>query len=190
MREWSNGAVLLGRLVLVAVIAAPFMYWFYAMFDRTLAGVAFGLIIVMPIAAKLVARQLIELFHEGFTWLSQQPLKAWEGAYYEFDNVQVRIYEVDGELWFAVPDLRKAIDLKRLPATFVATHRENLKRVPGSRLEALPASALPALLEPMRMAKAGRLLVWAQREVVAPWERKHGAARFGGRARDDMPVKN
>lgn len=184
MREWSNGAVLLGRLLLVALIAVPFMYWFYAMFDRSIAGAAFGLIIVMPIAAKLVTRQLIELFHEGFTWLSQQPLRQWEGAYYEFDNIQVRIYEVEGELWFAVPDLLKALELKRLPPAFAATHRKSVKRVPGSRLEAIPAGDLPALLEPLRQEKAGRLLLWAQREVIAPWERKHGGARFGGRARE------
>jgi hypothetical protein len=182
LREWSNGAVLLGRLALVALIAAPFMYWFYNILGGA-AGAAFGFILVMPLAAKLVTRQLIELFHEGFTWLSQQPLKQWEGAFYAFDDVQVRIYEVDGELWFAVPDILRAIDLKALPPAFAATHRDDLKRVPGSRLQALPASGLPALLEPLRQPKAGRFLVWAQREVVAPWQRRHGATRFGGAAK-------
>ena len=182
MREWSNGAVLLGRLALVALIAAPFMYFFHAMFGGAM-GIAFGLILVMPLAAKLVARQLIELAHEGFTWLSRQPLAEWEGAYYEFDGVHVRIHEVDGALWFTVPDVLKAIDLKGLPATFLATHRAELKRIPGTRNDALSAALLPALLEPLRTPKAGRFLNWALREVVAPWERRHGAARFGGQAR-------
>ena len=181
MREWSNGAVLLGRLALVALIAAPFMYFFHAMVGGG-AGIAFGLILVMPLAAKLVARQLIELAHEGLTWLSRQPLREWEGAFYEFDGVQVRIYEVDGALWFTAKDVMKAIDQKGVPAAFLATHRSGLKRIPGTRNEALPASLLPALLEPLRTPKAGRFLNWAQREVVAPWERRHGAARFGGRA--------
>ena len=182
MREWSNGARLLGRLLLVAVIAAPFMYVFNYMFGGSAAGTAFGLILVMPLAAKLVARQLIELAHEGFTWLSRQPLADWQGVYYEFDGVHVRIYEVDGALWFTVADVLKAVDVKRLPASFQATHRAELKRIPGSLGIALPASALAALLEPLRTPKAGRFLQWSRREVVAPWERKHGATRFGGRA--------
>ena len=180
MREWSNGAVLLARLALVALIAAPFMYWFYKMFDGVI-GAAFGFILVMPLAAPLVAKPLIELFGEGFTWLRQQPLKEWQGAFYAFDDVQVRVYEVDGELWFAVRDILRAIDVKALPPAFVATHRDDLKRI--SRLDAITASRLPALLEPLRQPKAGRFLVWAQREVVAPWERRHGATRFGGPAK-------
>src|SRR5688572_5009935 len=130
------------------------MYFFHRMVGGGM-GIAFGLLLVLPVAGKLVAKQLIELSHEGFTWLSQQPLAAWQGQYYAFDDVQVRIYEVDSELWFTVGDVLKAIDVKRLPASFVSTHRAEIRRVPGTMHQAVTASALAPLLGPMREAKAG-----------------------------------
>ena len=178
MREWSNGMVLLGRLALGVAVAAPFV-WVAWRIGGT-PGLMLGIVAATPLVVKLVTRHLIELFHEGFTWLSRQPLQEWEGAYYAFDDIQVRIHEFEGELWFTVADILAAIGAKRLPPAFLATHRAELRRIPGSRKDALPARSLPALLEPMREANAGRFLLWARREVVAPWERKHGAARFGG----------
>lgn len=181
MREWSNGMVLLGRLALGVAVAAPFV-WVAWRISGT-PGLMLGIVAATPLVVKLVTRQLIELFHEGFTWLSQQPLKEWEGAYYAFDDIQVRIYEFEGELWFTVPDILAAIGVKRLPPAFLATHRAELRRIPGSRKEALPGRSLPTLLGPLREAKAGRFLLWAQREVMAPWERKRGVTRFGGAAK-------
>jgi hypothetical protein len=170
LREWSNGALLLGRLALCAAIVLPASWIGWRMNGK--AGLLIAIVVVVPLLAKLLSKQLIELVHEGFTWLSHQPLQAWQGSYYAFDDVQVRIYEVDGALWFAVADILMSIGAKRVPPRFLATHRAELRRVPGTALQALPAASLPALLEPMREPAAGRFLLWAQRDVVRPWERK------------------
>ena len=172
MRDWSNGAALLARLALVAAFVVPMLYVGWLLYGK--AGMMLAILFAAPLAAKLLAKPLIELVHEGFSWLANQPMQEWQGSYYAFDDVQVRIYEVDGELWFTVPDILTAIGLKRLPPPFLATHRSDLRRIPGSVLQALPARFLEPLLAPLRQPLAGRFLLWAQRDVVRPWERKTG----------------
>jgi hypothetical protein len=177
LRDWSNGAVLLARLALCATFVAPAMAFGWYVYGKP--GMLLAVLFVAPLAAKLLAKPLIELAHEGLSWLWQRPLAAWNGIYYAFDDVHVRIYEVDGELWFAVADVLRAVAIERLPAGFAATHRAQLKRIPGSALQALPAGSLEALLGPLREPRAGRFLLWSQREVVAPWQKRKASAVAG-----------
>ena len=172
MREYPNWVQFLGRLMLGALLAAPLLWFGWFVYGR--AGMLLAVLFVMPLVVKLVARQMIELAHEGLSWLWHQPLEAWHGSYYAFDDVHVRVYEVDAGLWFVVDDILKATGIRRLPAQFLATHAAELQRVPGTRLRALTLPAVEALLASHRDARAGRFILWARREVVAPWERRRG----------------
>ena len=172
MREYPNWVLLLGRLALFALLAAPVLIFGWYTYGRT--GVLIALVFSAPILGKLITKPLIELTHEGFGWLWHQPLAAWEGNYYAFDNVHVRVYEVDDGLWFAIADVLKATGMKRVPATFLSTHARDVRRVPGTTLSATGLAGVEALLAANRDPKAGRFILWARREVVQPWERRTG----------------
>ena len=179
MHEFPNWVQLLGRLVLALLISAPLLGFLYFLFGKP--GLVGGIVVASPLVAKLTARQLIELTHEGFSWLWHQPLKAWEGSYYAFDNVQVRVYEVDGALWFTIKDVLSAVGMRNVPRAFASTHGPQLRRIQGTMLDAVAASGIAPLMAYARDPRGGRFVLWAQREVVAPWERKVGIAktRFG-----------
>ena len=61
-----------------------------------------------PLIGVAIARPLVELVHEGLTWLWRKPHEAWQGRYYEFNTVHVRVVEEDDRLWFCVADVAKA----------------------------------------------------------------------------------
>jgi hypothetical protein len=122
-----------------------------------------------PAIGVAIARPLVEVVHELMGWISGQPLKRWEGRYYEFGGVQVRIFEHDGALWFVTTDVAKAAGIPDLP--------EELARgrtIPGTRLKTMAVSELESVLLTHRGPETMRFLLWARREVLAPWERKRG----------------
>lgn len=182
MRDLPNWVLFLWRLALAALLVTAVAWIGWKFSGRT--GLLIGFLLATPLAAALIARYVVELMHEGFSWLWHQPMQEWQGSFYAFDDVQVRIYEHEDQLWFAVADVLTAIDQRRLTGSFLATHSSALLRVPGTRVTALALPGLEALLGPSRDPKAGRLLQWARREVVAPWERKQeSASRTPGRPR-------
>lgn len=135
-----NWVLLLGHVLLAALMAGAFTGFFWWIF-RDARLVALGFVISMPVVAKLLARPIIELANEGFGWLARQPLRAWEGGYYTFDQAHIRIYELDDELWFVAKDVLEATHIRALPQAMrhwaqreVAMHWESKK---GARLGAL-----------------------------------------------------
>jgi hypothetical protein len=131
-----------------------------------------AVLIAAPTFAWAISRPLIEVMHEGFTWVANQPLERWEGNYYEFASTQVRIFEHRGELWFVAADVIKA--------TGIAANADSLLAVYSSgclTLENLTCLTMPTLEKLILAnpgAESGRFLLWARREVIAPWEKKIG----------------
>jgi hypothetical protein len=164
--------LILVRLVLSGAFAALAAWIGWILGGKPWALI--GFLVSVPVIGMAIAKPLIEFFHEGFGWLHAQPLQKWEGNYYEFGGVQVRVFEEDDALWFAAPDVVKATGVKAIPAT-----------IPGGReiekLNALPIEAIETLLTTHQSHEAGRFLLWARREVVTPWERKRSGALVPGR---------
>jgi hypothetical protein len=123
----------------------------------------------VPAGAWLIAKPLIEFIHEGFGWLWNHPLKAWEGHYYAFNNVHVRIFDDGDQLWFCAQDVVTACHLRALAPA-----------IPGVELvENLPSLTLEGLKKFQAghpHPELGRLVLWAEREVVTPWERKRSGS--------------
>src|SRR5437870_12463705 len=101
----SHGVHLLVRFVFGAAFAAGITWIAWKLGGRPWALIA--ILITAPTFAWAISRPLIEVMHEGFTWVANQPLERWEGVYYEFASTQVRIFEHRGELWFAAADVIK-----------------------------------------------------------------------------------
>ncbi len=167
----------LWRVVLAALLLAGIAWLGWKFSGKS--GLLIGFVLGTPLAAWLISRYMIELIHEGFSWLWHQPMQEWQGSFYAFDDVQVRIFEVDDRLWFTVSDVMMAVGMKSIPATFRSTHAAELARIPGTAQMAVPSDALGKLLATSRDPRAGRFVLWAERDVVAPWERRKGMRAFG-----------
>ena len=130
------------------------------------------LLFAVPLFAYFASRGIVHGVPGFAKMAGDHALEEWQGAYYAFDDFQVRIYEHDDRLWFVVQDVVRALHWKGLPQGFLATKRRMLHRVEGTRLDAVDLEGLEALLGARRVVDCGRLLRWAHREVAAPWERK------------------
>ena len=130
------------------------------------------LLFAIPLIAYFASRGLVHGLPGFAKMAGDHAMEEWQGAYYAFDDFQVRIYEHDDKLWFVVQDVVRAVGWKKVPQGFLATHRARLHRVDGTRLDALDLEGLDALLRSRRENDCGRLLRWAHREVATPWARK------------------
>ena len=166
----SNGLILLLRIVMCAAISAAMTWIGWKLGQKPWA--LLGFLFSTPIMGMALRKPLVEAVHEGFTWLSQRPMAKWQGVYYSFNDVQIRVYEDDDQLWFVASDVLNALGMRGIPDSFLAIHPDGCKVVPGTRLAALNPASLEALLGKRNEHDVGRFLLWMRREVVKPWERK------------------
>ena len=164
-----NWALLLVRFLLAASGSALMTWIGWKLGEKPLALIAF--VVSCPLIGAALARPLVELFHDGLGWLSAQPLDKWQGNYYEFGGVQVRVFEEDGALWFAAKDVVKATGISASADMF---HEGRV--LPGANLRCLSITDVEILLATHPGHEAGRFVLWAQREVITPWARKRSGA--------------
>jgi hypothetical protein len=166
----SNGARLLVRLLLSGGACAVWTWLAYSLGGRVWGLVAF--VTSVPVIGFAISRPFIELLHESTVWLSHQPMKKWEGNYYAFNDVQVRVYEYQDGLWFAASDVLKSTGIAGVPDSLLARYPEGCRVIPGTRQTCLNVDAVEKFLASHRQPEAQRFVLWARREVVAPWKRK------------------
>ena len=164
-----NWAFLLTRLVLGLAASALMTFGGFKLGGFTFALI--GFVFSTPLIAVAIAKPLVEMIEEGFGWLSAQPLKKWQGNYYEFGGVQVRVFEDEDELWFAADDVIKATGISAVGGAL-----PDSRLIEEIRLSCLTLGGVEALLARHRSHEAGRFLLWARREVLVPWERKRSGA--------------
>jgi len=167
VREWPNWALLLVRFVLSAMACALITWIGWKLGQRAWALVAF--VFSIPLIGVAIAKPLVEFLHEGFGWLSEQPMRKYQGRYYAFNSVQVRVIEGHDRLWFSAADVLQACDLRA-----VASLLPGVQELDG--VHCLDIAGLQALHEAYGQPELGRLTLWARREVVTPWERKRTGA--------------
>ena len=167
----SHGVKLLVRFA-ISISFAGALVWI----GWKLGGKAWALVAVLiaaPTVAWAISRPLIEVVHEGFTWASNEPLKRWEGNYHEFAGVHVRVFEDRGELWFVAADVIKAAGIAANADSLLAVYQGGCKTL--ERLTCLTMPTLEKFLLANPGSESGRLLLWARREVIGPWEKRKRA---------------
>ena len=167
MREMPNWSFLLIRFTL-SVGPVALVTWLLWRFIGPYAMIAF--VMLSPLIGVALAKPLIELSHEGMSWLSQQPLERWEGNYYEFASAQIRIFEHEGDLWFVAADVIKATGIAANADSLLAVYSSGCTTL--ERLTCLTMPTLEKYLLANPSPESGRLLLWARREVIGPWEKK------------------
>ena len=160
-----NWALFLVRLSLgvAASVAMTWIGWKLGGFSWALIGFVFS----TPVIGIAIAKPFVEMMHEGLTWLWHQPMMKWQGIYYEFGGVQVRVIEDDGALWFAAEDVIKATGIKAKAATLLET-----RLIPEFGLACLDIDGVEKVLLRHHSHESQRFVVWARRDVLTPWERK------------------
>jgi hypothetical protein len=164
-----NWAFFLGRLALGVAGSALMTWGGWKLGGSTWA--LLGFVFSTPLIGVAIAKPLVEMTEDGIGWLSAQPLKKWERHYYEFGGVQVRVFEDGGELWFAADDVIKAAGIAAVGGALPES-----KLIPEIGLSCMAIDGVEGLLTRHRSPEAGRFMLWARREVVAPWERKRSGA--------------
>lgn len=152
-----------------AVLLVPAFLWYMGL---PMLAVLF----TAPIFAWVMARLLVKYGGEGFSWLAGLAMQKWQGSYYAFNDVQVRVYEEDDELWFVVPDVLKAVGIKAVPRSYLAIYPDGAKVLAGTGLTVMNNAALEHMLGKRNDHEAIRFLTWMRRDVVKPWERKRERA--------------
>ena len=163
-----NWALLLVRLVLSVSLSVAMTWIGWKLGQKPWALVAF--LASVPVMGIAIARPLVELSHEGLSWMSQHPLKEWEGDYYEFAGVHVRVYELDGSLWFGAADVINAVGIQASPTLMLSQNVRGCRKLPGAGLICLTAEAAEKLVLEHSAPEGGRFVNWMKREVVMPWE--------------------
>ena len=168
----NNGLLLLVRLSISVAIVAAAVWIGWSVGGKVWALVA--LVSLTPIVGVAIARPLVEFIHEGFGWLAASPMSKWQGNYYEFDNVQVRVYDDGERLWFCARDVLAAAGLPRTPDGLLDRRHGECATIPGTRMVGFTIAGLERFAAG-KSPDANRLLHWAQREVVGPWKKTRGA---------------
>lgn len=131
-----------------------------------------GLLLCIPAFGWFASRALVHGGFNLFEWLSRVPYAGWNGRYYEFNNEQIRVYEHHDRLLFVADDVVRATKIATSPDSYVAVHSDELTDIPRSRLRGYGIRQIERLADAYPGTDAGRFLLWAQREVVGPWEKK------------------
>ncbi len=169
-----NWALLLIRLALGVTLSVAMTWIGWKLGQKPWALIAF--VVSVPAIGIAIARPLVELTHEGFSWLAQHPLKEWEGNYYEFAGVHIRVYELDGRLWFGAPDVIKALGIQASPALMLSQNVRGCSKLSGTGIACLTAEAAETLVLAHAPQDGARFVNWMKRDVVASWERKRSGA--------------
>ena len=125
-----------------------------------------------PPFAWLAARLLVHGADDLWTWFTRGSMKPWNGRYYEFGGHHLRPVELGDALAFHEEDVLAIIERQGAVTVELFGEAERVA-LPGGGMALTRAGCERLLLKcPHRDAK--KLLLWLQREVFPPWDRRHG----------------
>ncbi len=148
----------------------PFLKFGYGL---TSAGLA--LLIFVP-CSFMLSKPIMAWAGEIGTFISRQPLSEWQGNYYNFANVQIRIMEVGRELWVVDTDLMRVIGEKPTLMLGSLLDSHEYDAIPGTGFHGFSPEGAEKVLSKSNHFESGRMLLWLQREVYKPHRRKRELA--------------
>jgi hypothetical protein len=119
-----------------------------------------------PIIGIAIARPLVELSHEGMSWLWRLPMEEWHGYHYQFNGVQVRVYEHEGETWLAASDMIKASGMPPIPDGVLAEQPGECGPIGETGVIGFTPAGVEKFFAEHPGHDAGKLLLWMRREVL------------------------
>lgn len=142
----------------------------------SLAPAGIGLLLCLPLFGWFASRGIVHGGDKVLSWLSTVGLAQYHGSFYQFNGVQVRIYEHAGEVWFAAQDVMRAIDMKeRLPDALL-TRTHDCAPIPEAGRMCFNQRGLEKFVLGHASGDERAIINWAEREVIGPWRKKRGKA--------------
>jgi hypothetical protein len=140
-------------------------------FGFEVKNIAFSVLIFAP-CAFLLAKPLIGWLGVFGLYVYQQPNQKWQGRYYAFSGHHIRVFPIDGALWFVETDVLNVIAQKRAGSLVEVLGAADYGAIPGTRLRGLSERGVEKLLRASQHADAQKMLMWIEREVVKPFRRR------------------
>ena len=165
--DWFN----VGGKMLFVIVAAIFIG--LALLAWKGLGIV-GFLLTLPVLAWFASRAIVHGSTGAVGWINRKATSEWEGHYYAFNDVQIRIYESDGRLWFVARDVLQSLEMNDVADSFLARFGDNARLLEREKLTALDADGLQKLLGRRQDHEAVRFLLWMRRDVLMPWEKKKG----------------
>jgi hypothetical protein len=132
-----------------------------------------GILLALPVIGFGASRVIVDLVHGGLVWVDDQQLEQWEGKYYEFATVQIRIYEYEGALWFSLADIAESTGLRINADSQLSIYPTGCQVLAGTgNRVCMTAPTVEKFIAKHPSQETGRFLLWMQREVMMPWDRK------------------
>lgn len=167
--------MLLLRIILCAAISWAVYRWTSPIFA------------VLTIAAwgKLLAKPIIEAGATYFHWQKRQPYARWQGNYYEFANIQIRVIEVPdlsqttsvrssaSTLWFCDKDVLKVVGKEPTSLLRALYSNADYRELPDENLAAFSESGVKKYLMTSTHHESKRMMMWIEREVIRPHRKRH-----------------
>ena len=146
------------------LIGSPFILLGW---NATAAGFA---VLLSVGCALFMAKPIMELAGELMTTFSRAPLEKYQGRYYAFAGVQLRVVPVGAQqaLWFVDRDVLAVLGEKPSLMLESLYDAHEYDRIPGTRWNGFSEEGVDKLLRASRHHEAGRMRLWIQREVVKP----------------------
>ncbi len=154
----------------ISLCSLPF---FKLGFNPTAAG--YAVLLFFP-CAFMLSKPIMGWAEEFGTFVSRQPLRQWQGIYYQFANVQIRMMEVGRELWAVDIDLLRVIGEKPTLMLESLYDSHEYDFIPGTRFHGFSPEGAEKILKKSTHFEARRMLTWLQREVYKPHRRKRELA--------------
>ena len=131
-----------------------------------------GFLLTLPVVAWFASRGIVHGSTGAVGWINRQATGEWEGYYYAFNDIQIRVYEDDGRLWFVAKDVLESLQMKDVADSFLARFPEDARLLEREKLTVLNSDALEKLLGGRQEHEAVRFLLWMRRDVIKPWAKK------------------
>jgi hypothetical protein len=144
--------------------------------DRRSGTLSFGLVLTAPFWGLWLLWPAYRGFRRWATWQAESAWGEWQGSYYEFDGIQIRVLQQGEKVWFVAADVFDVLGIKgfqRNPERVrQIAGRDGLVRPPGSRLLAFTEIGLKAWLDRRTDIDAHKFGRWVELQVLEPLRRR------------------
>ena len=132
----------------------------------------------------LLAKPIIEGCASYFQWQKKQPYAKWQGNYYEFANIQIRVIEAPdlsqqgparsaaSTLWFCDTDVLKVVGKKPTSLLRAIYSNAEYRELPDENLTAFSESGVKKYLMTSTHHESKRMMMWVEREVIRPHRKR------------------
>ncbi|PPC86352.1 MAG: hypothetical protein CTY37_06085 [Methylotenera sp.] len=129
-------------------------------------------VVVVVLWGALLAKPILGLLLWLYHVCADAPLKPFQGQYYAFNQVQVRVIEQDNALWVVDEDILPIIGLKVSETARRNATVDQYCYINSEKLWVYSESYLQTLLQKNRHAESVKLRLWLQRTVYTPYQNK------------------